>query len=1098
MLHLYHSNRVEGLLGQLVRLLLEQSDSPLVPQTIVVENPGLAHWLKMQLANTLGIAANLEFPMPARFFWQVQKHLMPEDMTHWAQESVFNKDTLTWLILDCIEHDNLTQQPDFFLLDAYLNDVNGQSRAARAFQLAQNIADLYDQYLVYRPDWIEAWEAGKQEIDGEPLNDDKWQAILWLKLIQKAKNAGLPLHHRASLTKDFLHLLKQPQAKHSLPSSVVFFGFSTLPKAQIETLALMAEHTQVHLLTPNPSEVYWGDIMDETLQAKLRLRNRSIPLVDSGNAFLAALGRMGQDFQRMLVDVETIQDHDLFYPAEDASLLAVVQNQILSLSDSKDDPVEVEKSDNSVQLVGCHSPMREVEVLHDYLLHCIQDLNIEPQNIVVMIPDVAAYAPYIDAVFQTGVRNSGNQRVSIPYSISDRPVQEEHPLINGFAQLLNIQNSRFSYSDVIALLEIPAVHKRFDITEDELPALKQWLQEAGIRWGFDGNHRTQHDLPNWQKNTWLYGFRRLLMGYAYSSQFSVDAVSSPYGIAPVDSVEGLEASNLGSLIKFVEALHEYLENSKDMRTATEWRQFLQQTLTHFFITENEEEWILEHIHSVLDNWVDATQKVNYHHAIAFEVVADGIHQRLQQRSGSQHFMVGKVNFCTLLPMRSIPFDIVAVLGLNDQEYPRNVTPNSLDLMRFNRRIGDRSRRDEDRYLFLEAILSARKQLWLSYKSRDQKQNHALTPSVVLAEFMDYLESGFKASEDGVQSVLDQLYKQHPLQPFNAQYFSNQSNIFSYQKDWFDALEEYSEQEIKTQNFIVPETLKTNNERDIDLDHLCQYFSLPAKSFLNNVLNIQFYNVDDDYPDDEPFKLNGLEAYHIKRQLLDSALRQKELEMETINAELPYGELGEKSWNNIKQSLAPLLNKISELDLQQTESPIEINVSCDLGGEIFSVIGWHWKIYNGQFIDLIPSQLKTKYIIPFLVRHSALCAMGYEVPAQLLTTSGHLLLKPMTQVQANDYLTSLMAFYKQHQYQAVPFYPESTWAYMSEYENPTKGFKKASPLFLGNSFSSVEPERENAYLVRCFGLLDSLPEESIKLGERLFLPYLEHDLLEVVK
>jgi len=412
MFHLYQSNKVETLLAQLIRLLIEQEQPPLAAQTIVVENPGLAHWLKMQLANSLGIAANIEFPMPSRFFWQIQRALQPD----LQQESVFSKDTLTWLVLECLRDASLMERPEFSLLRDYLDQDLGsvQQSELNAYQLASSIADLYDQYLVHRPDWIENWEQGHFVFDDMPLGEHQWQGTLWQALLALAKNKSLPTHHRGNLLQNFLEILAKEDGSldvSKLPSDLIFFGFSTLPKHQIDALNLLSKHCQVHVLTPNPCQQYWGDVVDETTQARLRLRGKGVELLDAGNDLLASLGGMGKDYQRMLLDVDDVQEYDLFVENESDHVLAQIQNQILTLQ--KDTSLNWREGDRSVQVVGCHSPMREIEVLHDHLLETFNSSDMDPQDVVVMIPDVASYAPYIDAVFNSS-------EPYIPYSISDR------------------------------------------------------------------------------------------------------------------------------------------------------------------------------------------------------------------------------------------------------------------------------------------------------------------------------------------------------------------------------------------------------------------------------------------------------------------------------------------------------------------------------------------------------------------------------------------------------------------------------------------------------------------------------------------------------
>ena len=1112
MFHLYQSNKIEALLAQLVKLLLEQECSPLKNQTVVVENPGLAHWLKMQMAQSLGIAANIEFPMPSRFLWQVQRSVQPE----LDDESVFSKDTLTWLVLECLHKPEIIDQPSFELLKTYMsgseasdagssaNRQTAKQQAVKQYQLASNIADLYDQYLVFRPDWIDAWQNKDFRMGEEPLADQLWQGLLWVELIALAKQKNLSTNHRASMLQDFQQVLESGENKKALPSDVIFFGFSALPKHQIETLTLLSQHMDVHLLTPNPSMHYWGDVMDETVQAKLRMRNKSVELADAGNDLLASLGAMGKDFQRMLLDIDRIQEQPIFYGSESSSLLCSIQDQILNLQQAKDEPSVISLEDKSVQVVGCHSAMREVEVLHDHLLSLFNDTSVEPQEIVVMIPDVASYAPYIDAVFNSS-------KIKIPYSISDRPVQAEHPLLAAFISILDLPNGRFTFSDVISLLEVPAVYRAYGIAEHQLPKLKAWLTEAGIRWGYDSDQRSKQGLPNWDQNTWLYGFKRLLMGYASNSNGFVS------GISPIQNVEGLEASLLGPVIQFVQHLHDFINVTEEKCEAKEWVDKLHTLIKQFFDITDSEQPVLEHVYQVLESWVESIRLVSYSTPISFGVVVEGLKQRLQQSGGSQHFMVGKVNFCTLLPMRSIPFKIVAVLGLNDQDYPRTVTPNSLDLMRFKRRIGDRSRRDEDRYLFLEAILSARESLWLSYKSRDQKEDKPMTPSVVLAELLDYLQDGFEY-ENG-QQALDRLFTQHPLQPFNEQYFSKESELYSFNPDWLAAhntQHEVSEAQKQQKTGLSSEQI---DDKDILLEDLIQFYQHPSRYYLNKNLNINLSLWADAQENDEPFELDGLTTFQMKERLLEFVTTQADSTEEHHKAAistgaLAYGEIGTRQWNKLRLSISPLLEQCEINMVNQISSPLEINycyrsLFSDMGSSNslnssnrdqtkirsisdISLLGWVANIFDGCLVSVVPSNLKSKHVIKLLLEHASLCAMGHQFNAKLICQNAVLNIKPKNKVEAVEFLKPLIEAYLLAKQNPLPLLSEVAW----ELHRPAKqggraynNEKHSFDAFYGISGDFGKAgEKDDLHVVRCLGDLQEIPIDTIAVSELIYAPW----------
>ncbi|MFA0519883.1 exonuclease V subunit gamma, partial [Vibrio sp. 10N.222.55.E8] len=114
---------------------------------------------------------------------------------------------------------------------------------------------------------------------------------------------------------------------------------------------------------------------------------------------------------------------------------------------------------------------------------------------------------------------------------------------------------------------------------------------------------------------------------------------------------------------------------------------------------------------------------------------------------SQRFLAGQVNFCTLMPMRSIPFKTVCLLGMNDGVYPRSMPPEGFDLINGRSRPGDRSRRDDDRYLFLEAILSAQECLYISYVGRSIQDNTERVPSVLVSELIEYCQQNYCLSEN---------------------------------------------------------------------------------------------------------------------------------------------------------------------------------------------------------------------------------------------------------------------------------------------------------------------------------------------------------------
>ncbi len=1130
MLTIYQSNTVERLFAELARLLIQSKSAPLEADWVVVENPGLAHWLKMQLAQALGVAANIEFPMPSRFFWQIQRQLMPD----LADESIFSKDSLSWLIHERLP--DLESQVDFEPLLKYRQGNTEQQQ----FQLSGQIADLFDQYLVYRPDWIHQWEDGECKIGDIPLGEqDRWQARLWYELRQYAQQKQLPLSHRASMLEEFQRLLVNPSASARLPKQVVFFGFSALPKHQLETLHRLSKHMDIHVMTPNPSQFYWGDVLDEQQQARLRLRGREALGASSGNPLLASFGRMGKEYQRLLLEMDSVEEHSLFFEQAPHNLLQHLQHQILQLEDTVSEPVAIDSQDASVQMVGCHSPMRELEVLHDHLLSLFESKQSEndkliPQDVVVMIPDVASYAPYIDAVF-------ASRRPRIPYSISDRPAQAEHPLLSACVALLHLPDSRMTLSEVLALLETPAIYQAYALTEANIVTIKNWLEQAGIRWGFDGEDRQRQDLPSWDENSWAYGFKRLLMGYAAAGQQPVE------NIVPVPSVEGLEAILLGPVMSFLQDLQSYKAEASEAKSAAQWTQFLYRWLNILCSPQADEESVMETVHQAIENWAAGVQRVHYQRSIPYVLVADAIEQKLQHSGGSQHFMVGKVNFCTLLPMRSIPFKVVAILGLNDSDYPRFVPPSGFDLMQSERRLGDRSRRDEDRYLFLEALISARHSLWLSYRSKSQKDDGPLTQSVVLAELVDYFAHGFYLSGDETetreiqsQRMMAHLFTQHPLQAFNPIYYQQNSSVRSYNHDWLAA-------HGSADPDIDPSTTHTSNvhvsnaqatSATLELEDLLAFWMHPTRYYLNRVLDIHMPSTPTLQNDDEPFELNGLMRHQLKQQWLNECLASPDLSLDDHGEDdhsttphsqwlgegiLPYGSIGQGHLESIRRELKPLVLNSRALLADQTYNIQEIRVVVNLPSasqtqDVSNTLilqGWQRNVSKDLLMIVEAGKLKGRHILNALIQHSALLASGHNVDAVLLCQDQTVLFKRQSPHCAKQFLETCVQYWYKGTQTPLCFAVETAWQIVKPLAEAKasvdkKGKEKNLDLdsrvhskdainaFFGVNAPnlSIPGDRDDLNMIRCFDQLSSIPEAIIELSHEVFESVIETGWLKL--
>ncbi|HBM2002882.1 TPA: exodeoxyribonuclease V subunit gamma [Escherichia coli] len=1046
MLRVYHSNRLD-VLEALMEFIVERErlDDPFEPEMILVQSTGMAQWLQMTLSQKFGIAANIDFPLPASFIWDMFVRVLPEI----PKESAFNKQSMSWKLMTLLPQ--LLDREDFTLLRHYLTD---DSDKRKLFQLSSKAADLFDQYLVYRPDWLAQWETGHLV---EGLGEAQaWQAPLWKALVEYTHQLGQPRWHRANLYQRFIETLESATTcPPGLPSRVFICGISALPPVYLQALQALGKHIEIHLLFTNPCRYYWGDIKDPAYLAKLLTRqrrhsfeDRELPLFrdsenagqlfnsdgeqDVGNPLLASWGKLGRDYIYLLSDLESSQELDAFVDVTPDNLLHNIQSDILELENRAVAGVNIEefsRSDNkrpldpldsSITFHVCHSPQREVEVLHDRLLAMLEeDPTLTPRDIIVMVADIDSYSPFIQAVFGSAPADR-----YLPYAISDRRARQSHPVLEAFISLLSLPDSRFVSEDVLALLDVPVLAARFDITEEGLRYLRQWVNESGIRWGIDDDNVRELELPATGQHTWRFGLTRMLLGYAMES-----AQGEWQSVLPYDESSGLIAELVGHLASLLMQLNIWRRGLAQERPLEEWLPVCRDMLNAFFLPDAETEAAMTLIEQQWQAIIAEGLGAQYGDAVPLSLLRDELAQRLDQERISQRFLAGPVNICTLMPMRSIPFKVVCLLGMNDGVYPRQLAPLGFDLMSQKPKRGDRSRRDDDRYLFLEALISAQQKLYISYIGRSIQDNSERFPSVLVQELIDYIgQSHYLPGDEALNCdesearVKAHLTCHHTRMPFDPQNYQP-GNLQSYAREWLPAASQagkaYSEF-VQPLPFTLPET--------VPLETLQRFWAHPVRAFFQMRLQVNFRTEDSEIPDTEPFILEGLSRYQINQQLLNALVEQDDAErlFRRFRAagDLPYGAFGEIFWETQCQEMQQLADRV--IACRQPGQSMEIDLACN-GVQI---AGWLPQVQPDGLLRWRPSLLSVAQGMQLWLEHLVYCASGGNGESRLfLRKDGEWRFPPLAAEQALHYLSQLIEGYREGMSAPLLVLPESGGAWL---------------------------------------------------------------------
>jgi len=1122
MFQVYHSNQLE-LLKELIAHLMENEplSHPFAQEIILVQSPGMSQWLQIELAKRFGIAANIHYPLPATFIWDMFRRVLPDI----PKESAYTKQAMTWKLMKILPTG--IDEDDFEPLRHYLeHDLDKR----KLHQLAGRVADLFDQYLVYRPQWIEKWQQNEL-IDGLGVNQ-LWQKRLWLQLVDYTQSLGQSPWHRANLYQSFIDKLSNSQNLHNvLPKRIFICGISSLPPVYLQALSAIAEHTDIHLMFTNPCRYYWGDIHSHSFLAKLQKRklrhyidkneisrfkieeHAQELFNDEGeqelaNPLLASWGKLGRDNLYFISQIDSANEISAFVDTNRNSLLENLQQDILDLenhaqlgTDLRAYSTSIGKrvlalSDQSVTFHSCHSAQREVEVLQDNLLALFeQDPTLTPRDVIVMVSDIDSYTPFIQAVFG----NTATKRY-IPFSISDRKALQAHPILQAFILLLDLPQSRFSTEQVLTLLEVSAFAERFDIDESELGLLRRWVNESGIRWGLDDDNVRALSLPVIGQNTWQFGLSRMLLGYAMDSRYG------PWnGVLPYDECSGLAAQLAGKLALLVSTLKEWRTLLATERTLDEWQDICQQLIESFFQTDSETELVLtlvtEQWHKILQNAINS----GYDEQISLRLIRDELAVCFDDEKISQRFLAGSVNFCTLMPMRSVPFKVVCLLGMNDGIYPRSIPPLGFDLMAEKPARGDRKRRDDDRYLFLEALNSAAKQLYISYIGLSIQDNQVCNPSVLVTELLDYICQSFCLQGDDKLNIDESalrlkkhLVYQHNRVPFAKENFMANSPYQSFASEWLPAAETVL-QEGKP---FIYELDERERVTDISIEQLLRFYRHPIRAFFQQRLKVHFTIEETELPEDEPFLLDKLQRYKMNERILALLIKDENpqplYQALKASGQLPAKQFGQLYWEQQINDIAPLAEKIKQQNVQPTDYVIDLQIN---GIKISGVLR---NAHEKGILRYRPAYLTAHDGVQLWIEHLLFNLAVNEGESVALGRENSIWhFSSVKQSDAKNYLEQLIAGYCKGLNTPLLLLNQSGWNWLSAcFDKKTKQYDFASEEIQQKALSILmqslqgssmkRGEMEDDYVLRiCRNIDQHLIQALLENTQRYLLPMAEH-------
>lgn len=1061
-------NRIERLVEALAEFLCAPTPRPLRPETVVVQSRGMERWVSREVARLNGICANVRFPFPKLFFEEYFRGMPPAPPEADAEPAA-----LTFRLMRLLARHR--GSPALEGLGAYLT---GEQEPLKRYQLCRVLADLFDQYAVFRPEMLRDWERGR--IAADPAH--RWQAFLWRELV-----AEEPALDRARLWRERLAAAAAGARPPDPPERVAFFGISYLPPLYLEAIRAVALTTAVHLFVPNPCREYWAEIVSageeraigrsrpEILQEPERLH------LEKGNRLLAAFGAAGRDFFSQLAELEA-DVVERFEAPEGETLLSRVQRDILELREPES--AAAGPACPSIQVHACHSPMREIEVLHDALLDFfVQDPDLTPEEIVVMAPDIGAYAPLVAAVFGA----PPDERMRIPYTIADRGPVGGGRIHAALQALLDLKGSRLGAAQVLGLLELPIVRARFGIAAGELDELRRWVTASGVRWGRDEVARAALGLPGDPHHTWRAGIERLLLGYAMPS----DGPDLFDGILPLDAVEGRDGRLLGDFIDFLQAVFTLAAELETPRGIADWGRRIGAVLDGFIAPEPDDEAERRMIGALLAELAALESTAGFSEPVPLEIVRSLLAERLDAERIGWGFLSGGVTFCAMLPMRTIPFKIICLIGMHHDAFPRVHHPPDFDLAARSPRRGDRSRRHDDKYLFLESLLAARRTLYISYVGQSIQDNSRRPPSVVVSELLDALRTGYGVRSDPAPEGVVRL---HRLQAFSPEYFGRRSALFSYSRDDGAACRAAAEPPFAHRFFDRPLPLSAEEAaafREVTPERLVEFFRAPAGFLLRHRLGIRLEEAAGPPPEREPFGLEPLAAYRLGAALLEAGRSGGDLDrvIDGFRAagELPHGAAGEVLSRRLKADVERFLAAAAPYLSEGEGAAVEID--RELAG--FHLQGRVAGLAPQGCLSLRYADLTAQDFIGHWIRHLCLCLAAGDAPLGPSRLIGKDAAWDFARVdRPEEILGGLLALYGEGLTRPLPFFPQVSLKYFQAAgTDARKALDRARDDWVGREEAPGPGAAPDMRLL--FDEGEALGQEFERLAKAIFTPLFDH-------
>jgi exodeoxyribonuclease V gamma subunit len=983
------SNRLEVLADHLASRLFGEGTKPFDKRIVIVPHEQVKSFLYHYFARHphFKVAAGMEIlSLPESFlklFALLQLH-KPKRIPSFLELSLQIEDLISALFV---------QKPNSEFLKplfAYFDEELSHNRE-RLGSLSDELSRLFNQYGLYGNDFLEDW-----------LKKEGWQQYLWQKVFCEKLPWTYPLE--ALYPTNFSSCLGietvNVTSSFQVHLQVHLFGFSYLPAVYLSFFRQL-NSAFYHL---SPCALFWEDLSSEKerIYSQRRLVRQGVkPLhieafehyVRNAHPLLANWGKLGREHLKQF-DMDEIVSSEEYVEPSGFGVLASVQRGLLFLHDPTSSTDE--NIDQSIQLHSASSKLREIEIAYDVLCgildkHRLEESPIVPRDLVVLAPDINAYAPLIQMVF-------GAEESKLAYSIHGVKTRSKSDYVQGLLHLMNLSKNRFSSEEVLSLFDFSSFAQKWELSKEDVTLIQKWVKLAGIRWGWNRKEQMRSlgctsQIASF--DTWEEGLDRLLWGLVAAGK---EDQTEGFSVWPCPAVTLSEIDLLDKFLRIIRSLQEDLKPiyHNVAMSAPEWLSYWEMLSIRYFCCSEENEPLMHDLRQLTEGLKNLTRKSFTFSSM--ERVLDHLtesHRAVIYPPHLQHVTFASLTSGILLPGR-----VFWLLGMDETAFPRSERKLSLSEMQTNQYIPQRI--EEDRYLFLECLTLAQDYFLMSYERINPQDSKEQGPSLMIQELLQYLESSY-------QLPPDQITTHHPFLPFDARYFSrdianSDENldfmpwISSSEKVWsskpsscqlaranansdgkrqaqktqvcvrvrytfqgyspthFAAAKSYYGprqpiQPLITGSFCTPSSRENST---IELRHLATLAKHPIRFYFQETLGMRTRFDEEDT--ESEFVMSNLLKFTLRKKAMTQSLSSSLGALKT-QGKLPLGIFEEVALTRLQEEIEELDRQLEQFEFSKKEI-----VSIDLSLECQEPIRWredHWilpalqvPLPDGRFVSLI--------------------------------------------------------------------------------------------------------------------------------------------------